>query len=1001
MNYRSLDLYLIVFMSFLALYGGYRLFLDDFSADSTRDKSYVAFIARQINTVKKKNSGLIAWLDAQQGDRLSINDQVYTYQESTADLSFSDGTEIGLAENTLFKITREQLRTRLNLEQGIMHAKLTSSSSNLELYIKGARYEISSKDAEIQIMEMGNKSRITLLKGRAQISGKQNKENLVEGQYLERDESSGQEMVRQVEISLVLPAADDSLYFRPGQLIDFKWQLKRRLRQVQLIVARDREFKDIVWKRNAPMPAFRLGTYYWKVEGKEGRFTVSSGINLFHLKQEVSPTVITPDPEMTLEFLEGSGIDSVVLGWSAEETTKYQLELITPNGKVERHQLDRNNFLIAKASPGKYAFRVRVDDSKRPHSLWSEYSRFYVTQITVPPPPVLISPHSDEKMIFFEKQERDITFTWMPVLGAAGYQLQVRDIDNKEIVLDEKITDTKYRWATDVIGNFSWQVRAIDRHQRQTGFSAAHRLNFEYQQDNALFPQNGTKLELKKPNQKVTFEWKDERAIYIFELAQEREFKKIVHSYQVEQNKVDVTFPKIGTYFWRTKIVGRNNQVSYSKPSKIVIRPTPPPERPKILDETEIEIKVKKIEKQLSWLDFFFSPAYADNIDRFARIEWERNPDAAKYVVEIYRDKKMRKKVLQKAVKDNFFDWQRPQPGIFYWRIAVIDFWNRQSKFSNLSRLNVKLSAELRPITSPKLRDPDERQTIRVDKKEVEFIWRGDKRCEYYRLLIARDAQFKQVVVSQKTSKQSLSIPMSSLGGKGNIYWKVEAFGPYGQFTSSQRRESTLVTPPVLIPLEQKRFLQASFVPTSVSYQQVGADYDVFFDGVAFNSLQLAGRTPFYKENYFIDGFFRRQSGKIFDETSFSDWYLESALGRGFYLTPTCDYSLKMGLGINRLSSYRYVSDIEIVDDGLLRFLVLGEIAIKKRFGMRWEVETFAGYGLGTMSRLSVGGEGRYHWEKKYYIVGGISWDKKSTSQESLEIDVTQLQFSIGIQRDM
>lgn len=208
-------------------------------------------------------------------------------------------------------------------------------------------------------------------------------------------------------------------------------------------------------------------------------------------------------------------------------------------------------------------------------------------------------------------------------------------------------------------------------------------------------------IELKKPNQMVKFEWvKNQKDLSLFEVSGDQNFKKIIISKRIRsKNYTHINFPKVGIYYWRSRKVGTDGKLSAQPPVQVIIKPTPPPTKPKALPNLNIKVPSKKRTSSTTSflqhiLNNIFPTAHAsDDISKHSldiEISFPKIDNAKSYKIEIYNDHELKNQVKSISTSKTNFIWSPPQAGNYYWRISYIDFWDRQSDFSDASELKVE-----------------------------------------------------------------------------------------------------------------------------------------------------------------------------------------------------------------------------------------------------------------------------------------------------------------------
>ncbi|MBT4791699.1 MAG: hypothetical protein HON90_09025 [Halobacteriovoraceae bacterium] len=200
-------------------------------------------------------------------------------------------------------------------------------------------------------------------------------------------------------------------------------------------------------------------------------------------------------------------------------------------------------------------------------------------------------------------------------------------------------------------------------------------------------------IELKKPNQKVKFEWnKKAKELSVFELAKDASFNDIISKKRIRsKNFTHITFPVLGRFYWRARKANVDGSFEQLKPRQIIITPGPPPKKPKALPRLKIKLKQKNSSFFSKLLNIIIPSAHAAQTEHVI-INFPSIDNAKNYEIEIYSDNKLHKKVYSTHTNKTRFKWTPPQAGIYYWRIRYTDFWKRISEFSKASTLNIEIS---------------------------------------------------------------------------------------------------------------------------------------------------------------------------------------------------------------------------------------------------------------------------------------------------------------------
>ena len=154
-------------------------------------------------------------------------------------------------------------------------------------------------------------------------------------------------------------------------------------------------------------------------------------------------------------------------------------------------------------------------------------------------------------------------------------------------------------------------------------------------------------------------------------------------------------------------------------------------------------------------------------------IHWPAVKNGTSYIIEISQDKKFAKKILRtKTTKPHFF-WNSSKPGLYFFRISYFDKHNRQSPFSKASQLIIRHQA-------PSLISPQGELKVE-EQKEISFQWSELPHVQSYKVQVAKDDKFKNIVLEKKVTSSELETTNLS---SGQYFWRTQTTAP-GQVNSA------------------------------------------------------------------------------------------------------------------------------------------------------------------------------------------------------------------------
>jgi hypothetical protein len=114
-------------------------------------------------------------------------------------------------------------------------------------------------------------------------------------------------------------------------------------------------------------------------------------------------------------------------------------------------------------------------------------------------------------------------------------------------------------------------------------------------------------------------------------------------------------------------------------------------------------------------------------------------------------------------------------PGLYSWRVATVDAAGLAGPYSDFQTFEYKPAPEA-PAPGP----------AESDEKSVVFRWRAGEPGQTYRIQLARDREFRTIVLDQKSSVPEVSVPRPEPGHYFLRLCTIEADGYEGPFGAAQ-----------------------------------------------------------------------------------------------------------------------------------------------------------------------------------------------------------------------
>lgn len=321
-----------------------------------------AKIAGLTNSVKSKSSGKIAWTWAKVGMSLYNNDAVQTFDSSKALIKFDDENELEMGDNTLVIIRRieedpflNEKRSLMLIVDGELRGKVVASNKkavNLEISTPAGIARIQSKDGSSDSVNFklqvnpDKTATIAVYEGIAEMISGGEVLRIEENQVATISPGEGEHSVTTLPPMphLYLPADEEVFYYNDlPPKITFSWKIEREVEKYHLVIAKDREFKNIVTEEEVGSLNFnhgnlRAGTYYWKVGAmtgwEEGQFSEAHSFTLLRDKTPPYLSVNFPTEEVTNKIYLLKGI------------TEPGSEIFIDNSKISVGKLGKFSYSI-------------------------------------------------------------------------------------------------------------------------------------------------------------------------------------------------------------------------------------------------------------------------------------------------------------------------------------------------------------------------------------------------------------------------------------------------------------------------------------------------------------------------------------------------------------------------------------------------------------------------------------------------------------------------------
>ena len=628
------------------------------------------------NVVKIRQDQDWAWFEGQVGDKIHFGDLIFTHENSQASVDLDWGQKIKLNSNTLIKIARNEARniSEIEIQKGHILATMPQTEAGkqeLGLKFKGKSYLLHSSGkgkAKVQFKAEKGSGQLFVLEGSTELKTGQGNFTISSAQKINIT-NEGPATVEKMKVVPMAPVDDKTIALDLSDghhsFVKLQWQSEEA--SFDLKIARDPELSQLVY--SGPVQGLEYlfipdseGSFFWKITPKNE--TSSGPVLSFNVFAEQAPEISLDPP----------GPDYVL-----DETVLYSFQNLAQNLKIQYHlavdSQDRHENLSSPdgvfnytfSQPGTYIFKGwkefkgHLSKEKSATVLVQDFKLSVAPELTTPqdgqvdlyiqeksgpkvPHSVIVSleryerRHGVEVSLFSlkDKQERmlrsDDELTIIKLSAFGKYQLKARSYLKTH-------PDILSPWSKTI----SYEMKALER-------------------PNAL-PENGTRIELEKPSEKVTFSWDASpseellSAKYLFEIDDNPDFSSPSRQVVLENTtRFTDSIDRPGIYYWRTKIITTSGEVLYSRPKKVEISPIPPP--PAIeLQDLKLKIKFKQTHAPTFFqklIQLFLSNALAetDEGQGYVEISWPQSKNAEYYQLQIFKNPNDKTAIIEKKLKE-------------------------------------------------------------------------------------------------------------------------------------------------------------------------------------------------------------------------------------------------------------------------------------------------------------------------------------------------------------
>ncbi len=816
----------------------YLAFFDRFNKDNNEKNIKLGSVTKQKEILKRKSQNSLAWEDISIESPLFAGDKVFTPANSTATLQIGKSSFINMSSKTLLTIGQtSEKEFKINLEEGNVSANLNKSDNLTSIESAGKVLTLDSANANVMINSDKDSQTFALLAGAA-ILGVNGKDiSMKENETLSQNKS-GQLIKNTNHFKLNSPTSESIITELNRKQTKFEWEsLEKRQLSKKIEISDNSNFKNILMTKKVEgnfevlnLSELPSGEYFWRVRYADENKDVIA-FQKFRIYLNLPPKLFYPANFQ--KIILDDRTPTLTFEWEEIQNASYLIEL----GNYQNNQenllnsktLEQSWLSIKSPVPGKYWWRVQKSLKSLP-AVWSGKTQFEILPPSIAKVPKYIRPINGE---ILPQELSSITFEWLGSLKMPYTLTVARDINFNNVVFSETSEMGNINWQKNGTGKFFWKIT------HPSIQSTAPSWNFIIPNPKPVLeqPVSNENITIIKQGQEIVFKWSD---VYLASEPEENREYKIhiflegneIYKQQTSRNKQAWSPKEAGNYSWKVEVPGASTELQNFK-----VEISAGPEKLKL--KKEIRSKIRKKIKSSFNLYERRTDMYAQNnlkptepieeASQFAELSWDKVKDAKWYILEIYRDEKGEEILISRRLKRPYFEWTNAPSGTYFFRVSYIDKYDRQSPYSEFSKLIVEDQQVLEKDIQ--LIFPEHKYISFTTKQGVE--WKPVEDAEYYKVIVTT-LKDKKIFFEGKTHCPYMLFNVD----KGSYRWKVEAYNQNELIGSSSERffkikdlkNQTQEIYPILNPYI-KGYLQADLF-----YGGVTADTILNQAGTSYNS---------------------------------------------------------------------------------------------------------------------------------------------------------------------
>ncbi len=399
---------------------------------------------------------------------------------------------------------------------------------------------------------------------------------------------------------------------------------------------------------------------------------------------------------------------------------------------------------------------------------------------------VLLEP-ADNRIFMAPRNMEKVLFSWKPVETGGDVSLEVAP--GKAFtgaVKKDKVSGTSASMELPG-GSYVWRV-SVRQRTGKTEYSDERRFSVAVREAVRLVaPEEGASFAYRSKPPIISFKWEKNglASEYRLIIARDAEMKDVTNTIHTAETALATDILSGGPYFWKVIALGGMGGTGEAGASAVrrltVLRheEAQPPEPIYPQDKGRITGKLLEL--------------------RPLEFSWRRNPEIIDTELIVAKDKSMKNIFMKTVKKSAYYKLDRDiPPGTYFWTVTGLLEDKTRTSPSRVMTFDVVKESAI------ELLSPADGETVipqEIDgKPTVQFSWKRLDLEGPFIFQVAKDAEFKSVVVEKSHSGYLAKIPALT---RGNYYWRVFLPDDDGSvFMKSRERQFSVedrLSQPVLV----------------------------------------------------------------------------------------------------------------------------------------------------------------------------------------------------------